>query len=298
MLTKKEVTICIIELRAPSTECWNNLNLDSDDGHSIADPYRWICDRYLYSDLAQWAAPSLRFEYRYITRGDLNGFPKGAITDVKVDPDKLNAIIAEYTVYHAEPSMELYSKVFAMAVRYLKRNDYQSASALFEVYLQENPGDAKAINARGFCMLPEKPYDAERIILKALRNGFRDKAVGYYNLCCCQYLQKEPAKVLKTANLFWSEQSDAEKTYSGALLWKVTEGMCELKFSGGGEGPFDQRSVHDIILGMQPVLVECQRDDVGQGCEDGGFLFYGDLSDHVPDSSERSVPPRRRSRPR
>lgn len=76
MLTKKEVTICIIELRAPSTECWNNLNLDSDDGHSIADPYRWICDRYLYSDLAQWAAPSLRFEYRYITRGDLNGFPK------------------------------------------------------------------------------------------------------------------------------------------------------------------------------------------------------------------------------
>lgn len=105
MLTKKEVTICIIELRAPSTECWNNLNLDSDDGHSTADPYRWICDRYLYSDLAQWAAPSLRFEYRYITRGDLNGFPKGAITDVKVDPDKLNAIIAEYTVYHAEPSM-------------------------------------------------------------------------------------------------------------------------------------------------------------------------------------------------
>ena len=173
----------------------------------------------------------MRFEYRYITRGDLNGFPKGAITDVKVDPDKLNAIIAEYTVYHAEPSMELYSKVFAMAVRYLKRNDYQSASALFEVYLQENPGDAKAINARGFCMLPEKPYDAERIILKALRNGFRDKAVGYYNLCCCQYLQKEPAKVLKTANLFWSEQSDAEKTYSGALLWKVTEGMCELKDS-------------------------------------------------------------------
>lgn len=231
MLTQKEVTICIIELRAPSTECWNNLNLDSDDGHSIADPYRWICDRYLYSDLAQWAAPSLRFEYRYITRGDLNGFPKGAITDVKVDPDKLNAIIAEYTVYHAEPSMELYSKVFAMAVRYLKRNDYQSASALFEVYLQENPGDAKAINARGFCMLPEKPYDAERIILKALRNGFRDKAVGYYNLCCCQYLQKEPAKVLKTANLFWSEQSDAEKTYSEALLWKVTEGMCELKDS-------------------------------------------------------------------
>lgn len=180
MLTKKEVTICIIELRAPSTECWNNLNLDSDDGHSIADPYRWICDRYLYSDLAQWAAPSLRFEYRYITRGDLNGFPKGAITDVKVDPDKLNAIIAEYTVYHAEPSMEPYSKVFAMAVRYLKRNDYQSASALFEVYLQENPGDAKAINARGFCMLPEKPYDAERIILKALRNGFKDKAVGYW----------------------------------------------------------------------------------------------------------------------
>ena len=69
-------------------------------------------------------------------------------------------------------------------------------------------------------------------------------------------------------------------------------------FSGGGEGPFDQRSVHDIILGTQPVLVECQRDDVGQGCEDGGFLSYGDLSDHVPDSSERSVPPRRRSRPR
>lgn len=69
-------------------------------------------------------------------------------------------------------------------------------------------------------------------------------------------------------------------------------------FSGGGEGPFDQRSVHDIVLGMQPVLVECQRDDVGQGCKYGGFLFYGDLSDHVPDSSERSVPPRRRSRPR
>ena len=69
-------------------------------------------------------------------------------------------------------------------------------------------------------------------------------------------------------------------------------------FSGGGEGPFDQRSVHDIILGTQPVLVECQRDDVDQGCKYGGFLSYGDLSDHVPDSSERSVPPRRRSRPR
>ena len=34
------------------------------------------------------------------------------------------------------------------------------------------------------------------------------------------------------------------------------------------------------------MLVECQRDDVGQGCKYGGFLFYGDLSDHVPDSSE------------
>ncbi|TPF79953.1 MULTISPECIES: hypothetical protein, partial [unclassified Bifidobacterium] len=195
----------IIELKSPSDDEWDKLRLTPSEDAAVSEQYQWLCDRYLIPDPNAWLTTSLHREYRYIVDNEIGDFPERAVTRIPIRQSELIEIIARRAVYSSDESIlkdHLYTQVYESALAYLKKDNYEQASTLFDFFLRQYPGNLAALNAKGFCLIPVDPGKAEKMIRQAIDSGLKPRNLGEYNICFCQLLQGKVSQTLQNAEKY------------------------------------------------------------------------------------------------
>lgn len=223
----------IVNLTPPSAGEWEKVLLVPLDEESVIAQYVWLCDRYLISNPEAWATTSLHQEYRLAQDGDTGDFPTRAVVGQPVTQVELEHNIALRAVYESTEGTaryRLFQQVYEAALNYLDREEYRAASTLFRFYLRQYPGDAKAMNACGFCLIPLDPFEAEKQIDQAQRFGLHEKGLGTYNQCLCKILMGDKIQALRIADEYWSEFRTAEVGQPiSAVIWRLDQkGRCRI----------------------------------------------------------------------
>ncbi|WP_140489300.1 M48 family metallopeptidase [Bifidobacterium sp. UTBIF-68] len=214
----------IIELKSPSDDEWDKLRLTPSEDAAVSEQYQWLCDRYLIPDPNAWLTTSLHREYRYIVDNEIGDFPERAVTRIPIRQSELIEIIARRAVYSSDESIlkdHLYTQVYESALAYLKKDNYEQASTLFDFFLRQYPGNLAALNAKGFCLIPVDPGKAGKMIRQAIDSGLKPRNLGEYNICFCQLLQGKVSQTLQNAEKYWCEFRGHDTETTPAVLWSM-----------------------------------------------------------------------------
>lgn len=197
---------------------------------AAADVYRWLVDRTLQPELAQWSAASLKHEYRYATQDVAPHAPTVLLEARTPDPDALAHALATRALREDDSRRDTGWGEFMEAVQkqarmLVSQGRCIEAAALFEFLIGRYPSDPALRNNLAFCLVTSKPAEAYECLLEAQHMGYQPKSLLLYNRACCASLETQKRDVLFEANRHWVD--GLEPVPVAAYVWrKSDEGMA------------------------------------------------------------------------
>lgn len=173
-----------------------------------ADVYRWLVDRTLQRDLAEWSTASLKQEYRYAAQDVAPHAPAVLLEAPSPDADALAHALAASVLEEDERHREIGWAEFMSAVQeqakmLVSQGRCAEAAALFEFLIGRYPGDAGLRNNLAFCLITSKPKEAYESLLEAQHLGYEPTSLLLYNRACCATSEVQKRDVLFEANRHW-----------------------------------------------------------------------------------------------
>ena len=187
------------------------------------DVYRWLVDRTLQRDLAEWSVASLKHEYRYATHEVAPPAPAVLLEAPSPDRDALAHALAGYVLREDERLKEVGWSEFMAAVQeqakmLLGQGRCAEAAALFEFLIGRYPSDSGLRNNLAFCLITSRPAEAYECLLEAQQLGYQPRSLLLYNRACCATLEVQKRDVLFEANHHWAD--GLEPVPVGAYIWR------------------------------------------------------------------------------
>ena len=145
----------------------------------------WLSDRFLLTNLNQWASTSLTLEWRYLSGHHDTDCPVRILLERKLDRSTVGeralAALGERTPRRIDPQ-PLSSDLFVHPAQVALRNgQWDTAIGIFNGLTRMMPTDHQAWNNLGFCQLAIDPETALTTLEHASRRRHGDTLVGVAN---------------------------------------------------------------------------------------------------------------------
>lgn len=186
---------------------------------------QWIWDRFTVTFIDEWATESLRKEWKYI-HGEKSApcYSREMLMRVISEEQLAMAMADRLARSDREPST-LADNFVKQAIKFLEEERRLDAVILFEAAVLKEPGNAKAHNNLGFCLLPDDPRRALDCFERALELDGVDVQLVNVNRILVLALLGRRASAMDLAQSFLDSDSAADPVHS--WLWDYHSLLCK-----------------------------------------------------------------------
>jgi hypothetical protein len=216
----------LFDLRPPNSDWINDfVGWDALDAQLIED-YSWLVDRFGGLGVDTWRLSSLHREHRWTDGLEPSPCPSVLMDESRVNRADLDKEIARRAVASPGgkgdgPWTNLALRMQEQATRCLKEGHYAEAATLFEFAVQQQPGDADALNNLGFCQIPTDPSVAVFNLERADKLGYSSKAINFHNRIIGHRQLSQDNIARNLAEEYWCTARQDDTWPVNAILWNA-----------------------------------------------------------------------------
>lgn len=154
-----------------------------------AGPWRWIVERFTKTYLRTWSLLALKREYSFVRGTWLPDFSTTLLTERTLTQEEIATALADRAMVSEDVIDPSTMGAFVdQAVVLLADGQRAAAAALFDAARTIKPADLDAQNNYAFCILIDKPDQAQALFRDVLSRGAPDPAVTWCNVALAEFL--------------------------------------------------------------------------------------------------------------
>jgi hypothetical protein len=150
--------------------------------------WSWLADRFTETYLPAWRPPSLREEWKYLHGGCVAPLGSADMAIPKIDEAELARILADQLVDGTSPELTIASgspSYVRLALQLFKDGHRATAAAMFEAATTITPDDGELFNNWAFCIIPDDPDGALKLLDQAALLGMEHSLLVVANRLYC-----------------------------------------------------------------------------------------------------------------
>lgn len=164
------------------------LELSGSEALPESQEYAWFVERFTKTYLTEWTDASLALEYRYVLEGwHPQSLPSELLLERELGAAKVCHEISRRTVHGRPRDHEAKNALVERALEAIDKQRRDIAAAIFTSARTLDPDDAMIANNLGFCMIPDQPGEAIKVLAEARALG-EQGLLNIANLAAAHYL--------------------------------------------------------------------------------------------------------------
>lgn len=213
----------VLDFSPPTRARMGKYRLTQRPRPDVLEPYQWLWQRSVGTDVERWTDASLHLEFRWRHRVGPPPFPSVVLSHPGPDLTSLHEHIAGRAVLgesdNAYAGEVLFWQLQETAVDFLVKGKHDEAWALFHFYFRQKPDDPRVLNNLGFCRVPTDPEVALDWLEQASAGGYEFPSINVHNQCCCLVALNRLGDALMRAEAYWQRER-REPSIDAAYIWR------------------------------------------------------------------------------
>lgn len=190
---------------------------ETDSPDPEAGAWQWVVERFTKTYLRDWSLASLKREYSFVRGTWLPDFPTMLLTDRTLTREEIATALADRSMVSKDVIDPYTMGTFVdQALVLLADGQSTAAAALFDAARTIKPADRDAQNNYAFCILIDKPDQAQALFRDVLSQGTPDRPVTWCNLALAESLLEHTDAALDACENAYVAADDISKAY----LWQ------------------------------------------------------------------------------